>query len=155
MLPVETASTLSLNLGLLFCVALEPFFFYVFQTAPDAFLDFSSAAYALDTGSMMALLAGMMFIVIREDTHREVRRLRQVSIRNFRVSMVSQVIGSVLFIISASDVFWVKVPDFGYLRFLLWYIALGTFFASRAFSGSSVQGPSKPHSFNLSEAGKA
>jgi hypothetical protein len=54
---------------------------------------------------MMALLAGMMFIVIREDTHREVRRLRQVSIRNFRVYMVSQAIGSILFIISASDVF--------------------------------------------------
>jgi uncharacterized membrane protein len=135
-LPVETASTLSLNLGLLFCVALEPFFFYVYQTAPAAFLDFSSAAYALDTGSMMALLAGMMFLVIRQDSRREVRRLRQVSIRNFRVSMVSQAIGSGLFIISASDVFWVVVPDFGYLRFLIWYIALGTFFASRALSGS-------------------
>ena len=114
-LPVETASTLSLNLGLLFCVALEPFFFYVFQTAPTPptppatpitpFLDFSSAAYALDTGSMMALLSGMMFLVLRQDAHRKVRRLRQVSIRNFRVTMVSQAIGSVLFIISASDVF--------------------------------------------------
>jgi uncharacterized membrane protein len=135
-LPVETASTLSLNLGLLFCVVLEPFFFYVFQTAPATFLDFSSAAYALDTGSMMALLAGMMFLVLRQDAHSEVRRLRQVSIRNFRVSMVSQAIGSVLFIVSASEVFWVEVPDFGYLRFIMWYIALGTFFASRAFSGS-------------------
>jgi uncharacterized membrane protein len=135
-LPVETAGTLSLNLALLFCVALEPFLYYVFETAPAGFLDFSSAAYALNTGSMMALLAGMMYIVIRQDARGEVHRLRQGSIRNFRVTMASQAIGSVIFIISTSDVFWVNVPGFGYLRFLLWYIALGTFFASRAVSGS-------------------
>jgi uncharacterized membrane protein len=138
-LPVETAGTLSLNLGLLFCVALEPFLYYVFQTAAPGFLDFSSAAYALNTGSMMALLAGMMYTVIRQDARGKVHRLRQGSIRNFKVTMVSQAIGSVIFIISTSEVFWVVIPDFGYLRFLLWYIALGTFFASRAFSGTRAR----------------
>jgi uncharacterized membrane protein len=138
-LPVETAGTLSLNLGLLFCVALEPFFYYVFQTAAPGFLNFSSAAYALNTGSMMALLAGMMYIVVRQDARGEVHRIRQSSIRNFKVTMVSQAIGSAIFIISTSNLFWVEVPNFGYLRFLMWYIALGTFFASRAFAGSRAR----------------
>ena len=135
-LPVETAGTLFLNLALLFCVVLEPFLYYVFQLASTDFLDFSSAAYALNTGSMMALLAGMMYTAVRQDSHREVHRLREGSARNFRVTMASQAVGSIIFIVSTSDVFWVSVPVFGYLRFLLWYIALGTFFASRALSGS-------------------
>src|SRR5215471_6222373 len=42
-LPIETPGTLLLNLVLLFCVALEPFLYYVlFQTSSNDFLDFSS-----------------------------------------------------------------------------------------------------------------
>jgi hypothetical protein len=125
-------------------VALEPFLYYVFQTAPNGFLNFSSAAYALNTGSMMALLAGMMYAVIREEAHGKAHRLRKGSVRNFKVTMVSQAVGSALFLVSAFEIFWVSIPVFGYLRFLLWYIALGTFFASRGFSGLRTKRGKKP-----------
>jgi uncharacterized membrane protein len=140
-LPVETPVTLVLNLVLLFCVALEPFLYYIlFQTSDPIFLDFSSAAFALDTGAMMSLLSGMMFIVIREENVGVAHRLRPSAIRNFKVSMIAQVIAAAIFLASISEVFWIQIPGLGYLRFLMWYAALGTFFASRAFARKGVEG---------------
>lgn len=69
-LPVETQGTVFLNLALLFCVALEPFLYYVlFQTSDPVFLDFVSSAFALDTGAMMGILSSMMYMVIRQEEH--------------------------------------------------------------------------------------
>jgi uncharacterized membrane protein len=144
-LPVETSVTLVLNLGLLFCVALEPFLLYTqFQTSDLAFQDFSTAAFALDTGAMMGLLSGMMLMVLREERLSVAHRLRPSAVRNFRISMIAQAIGAALFLVSVSDVFWVEVPGLGNLRFLLWYGALGTFFASRAFARKGVEGTPTP-----------
>jgi uncharacterized membrane protein len=141
-LPVETPVTLFLNLALLFCVALEPFLYYIlFQPNIDSvFLDFSSAAFALDTGAMMVLLSGMMFIVLREEKLGVAHRLRASALRNFKISMTAQIIGAAIFLASISEVFWIQVPGLGYLRFLMWYAALGTFFASRAFARKGVEG---------------
>jgi uncharacterized membrane protein len=137
-LPVETPATLFLNLALLFGVALEPFLYYVlFQptTSSDlTLLDFASSAFALDTGGMMGLLSIMMYMVIRQEEHLKVRRLKPSSLRSFRVAMIAQMVGAVIFLGSTLGVFWVDVPGLGYLRFLLWYFALGTFFVSRAFA---------------------
>ena len=136
-LSVETSGTLLLNLALLFCVAVEPFLYYVFQfqaqTIPisSPFLDFSSAAFALDTGAMMGLLAGMTYLVVRQENRGEVRRLRATMVRKFRFSMISGAVGAAVFMASASEIFWIQVPNLGYLRFFLWYIAMGIFFASR------------------------
>ena len=139
-LPVETQGTVFLNLALLFCVALEPFLYYVlFSTSDPTFLDFASSAFALDTGAMMALLSSMMYLVVRQEEHGGVRRLRPIGLRNFKVSMVSQIVGAAIFLASTLEVFWVQVPNLGYLRFLLWYVALGTFFASRAFARKGAQ----------------
>jgi len=144
-LPVETSATLVLNLVLLFCVAVEPFLYYVlFQTSDPVLLDFSSAAFALDTGAMMALLSGMMFMVVREERSGIVHRLRPSAIRNFKVSLIAQAIGAAIFLVSVSDVFWIQIPGLGYLRFLLWYAALGTFFASRGFARKGVEGRTRP-----------
>jgi hypothetical protein len=57
-LPIETGGVLALNIVLLFCIALEPFLYYVFDTAGTSFLGFASAASALDTGAMMTILSG-------------------------------------------------------------------------------------------------
>ncbi len=132
-LSVETSEAMLLNLALLFCVALEPFLYYVFQTQPagSAFLDFSSAAFGLDIGSMMGLLGAMVYLVLHQEAHAEVHTLRAKSLRGFKVSMAAHAICAAIFLVSISDVFWVQVPNFGYLRFLLWYIALGIFFISR------------------------
>jgi uncharacterized membrane protein len=142
-LPVETQGTVFLNLGLLFCVALEPFLYYVLfstsATSDPTFLDFASSAFGLDTGAMMALLSSMMYLVVRQEEHGGVRRLRPIGLRNFKVSMVSQIVGAAIFLASTLEVFWVQVPNLGYLRFLLWYVALGTFFASRAFARKGAQ----------------
>ena len=133
-LPAESSGTIFLNLALLFCVALEPFLYYVlFQATVPAFVDFASAAYALDTGAMMGLLSGMMYLVVRQEGHAEVQKLDARSLRTFKVSMVAQGICAALFLVSASDFFWIPVPGVSYLRFLLWYVALGVFFTTRAF----------------------
>ena len=130
-LPVETSGALFLNLALLFCVALEPFLYYVLQTAPVGFLEFSSEAYGLDTGAMMGLLSGMMYLVVRQEAHADVHRLHANVVKRFRMSMIAQGIGAALFLASVSDIFWIKVPVEGYLRFLMWYFALAIFLASR------------------------
>jgi len=140
-LPVETSVTLVLNLALLFCVALEPFLYYIlFQTSDPVFLDFSSAAFALDIGAMMVLLSSMMFMALREERLGVAHRLRASAVRNFKISMISQMIGAAIFLASISGVFWVQIPGLGYLRFLMWYAALGTFFASRAFARKGEEG---------------
>jgi uncharacterized membrane protein len=131
-LPVETSGILILNLVLLFCVAVEPFLYYVFQTAAFTFLDFSSTAFALDTGAMIAALSGMTYLVLRQE-NRGIHRLSAGSARGFKISMVSETVGAAVFLVSSLGVFWVEIPGFGFLRFILWYFALMTFFTGRAF----------------------
>ena len=60
--------------------------------------------------------------------------------RNFKISMIAQIIGAAIFLASISEVFWIQVPGLGYLRFLMWYAALVTFFASRAVARKCVEG---------------
>src|SRR5215472_3657003 len=53
----ETPWTMGLNLLLLFCVALEPYLFFILQSQPGNhdFLDWASFAYALDVGGMFLI----------------------------------------------------------------------------------------------------
>ncbi|MGA3059635.1 MAG: TMEM175 family protein [Candidatus Bathyarchaeia archaeon] len=138
----ETSITLLLKFALLFCVALEPFLYYVYQTTVSAFLDFSSAAYAIDVGAMMVLLSGMTYIVIRQEVQREAHRLTARSIRLFRISMISRAICAAIFLASAFGIFWIQIPIFGNLRFVMWEVALGIFFASRAVTSWTGRKPS-------------
>ncbi|HYA56843.1 MAG TPA: hypothetical protein VEH57_00015, partial [Thermoplasmata archaeon] len=54
-LPYETPATLIVNVALLFCVAIEPFLFYVLVTVSAVGAD-ASVAFAADLGAMMFLL---------------------------------------------------------------------------------------------------
>jgi uncharacterized membrane protein len=141
--PVETQVAILLNLVLLFCVALEPFLYYVqaLQTTDTPFLDFSSSAYALDIGSMMALIAGMMYIAVYEETHGKVKKLGPVILRRFKVGTVLDASVAAVFLVSASPVFWVQVPGYGFLRFLVWYTALAAFIVSRTARRFSAKEP--------------
>ena len=57
-LPSEAPIALPLNLGLLFCVALESYLFYVVITTKTVELaDHASIAYGLDAGLMFLFLA--------------------------------------------------------------------------------------------------
>lgn len=130
-LPVETPGMQVLNLALLFCVVLEPFLYYVFEVAPPEFLGFSSAAFALDTGSMMAILSGMAFAMVRLEVQGKIHRLGPDLLRGFKIAVPAWAFAAGVFIASASEVFWVSLPSIGYLRYATWYIALVAFFASR------------------------
>jgi uncharacterized membrane protein len=150
-LPMETPGALVLNLVLLFCVAVEPFMYYVLFQAPSAFVGFASSAYAIDTGAMMGLLSAMMYLVLRQERGKPVR-IHPRLLMGFRTSMAAQAIGSLLFLASALGPFWLQIPVFGYLRFLMWYVALGVFFASRVFirRGPTSEGaPSAAHEMSV------
>ncbi len=122
-LTFESSSALLLNITLLFCVVLEPFLYYVLETAPSSFLDSWSIAFALDMGVIMGLLSGMMYLAVRQVKHSDASKLVASSIRRFKTLMISQAIVSALFFASISNIFWVPVPIAAYLRFLLWYIS--------------------------------
>jgi uncharacterized membrane protein len=132
LLSFETFGPLLLNLVLLFCVALEPFLYYVLQTASSTYLEFWSSAFALDMGGMMGMLSCLMFVAVRQARRGEVHRLPPSSIKRFRRVVISQALMSALFLASVSNIFWIQIPDLGYLRFLMWYLAIGVLLASRA-----------------------
>src|SRR5271154_6910185 len=69
-LPFEVAGTFLLNIVLLFCVAIEPYLFYVLYESPHSLQDFASSVYGVDVGSMMFLLAGMSYISLHEEKKR-------------------------------------------------------------------------------------
>ncbi len=55
-LPVETATGTILNVIMLFCVSLEPYLFNLLNSL-NGYSGFSSAAYAVDLGTLFAILA--------------------------------------------------------------------------------------------------
>jgi len=129
-LPTETGGIMSLNLALLFCVAIEPFLFYLLFKSAAGFEEFCSTVFALDTGAMMGLLSGMIYLVLRAEG-RGAHKLNKRSIRRFRASMVSGGVGSLVFLASSSSTFWVMIPGLGHLRYAVWFVALVLLFGSR------------------------
>lgn len=49
----EVRGTFLLNIVLLFCVAVEPYLFYVLSEGQNSLLEFSSSVYALDVEAML------------------------------------------------------------------------------------------------------
>ena len=120
-LPTEAPFALPLNLGLLFCVALEPYLFYVVITTKTLELvDPASIAYAIDAGLMFLFLAGLGYIVVKEEERRgDDKRLHPIVVNRFRRLTRLQAIVGGIYIASALPIFWVYTPV-GILRFLLW-----------------------------------
>lgn len=136
-LPGEGGSTFALNLVLLFCVALEPYLFYVLQSNPSqdlTFLYWASVGYALDVGGMLVVLASMIYLIVRGRS--KDLDLHPVTLRRFRIFMYSYLLTGGVYLVSALPIFWVETP-IGFLRFDLWYSAFAFFlvaFASRRVS---------------------
>jgi uncharacterized membrane protein len=121
-LSAEVPLAMLLNLLLLFCVALEPYLYYLVQSAqPLGLLDAASVGYALDAGSMFFLLAALAHLVIREDATgaKDRRHLHPAVLAGFRRGWKSQALVGAIFVVSALPVFWVSTPV-GFLRFDLW-----------------------------------
>ncbi|MDA4116965.1 MAG: TMEM175 family protein [Thaumarchaeota archaeon] len=128
-LPVEVPFALFLNIVLLFCVAIEPYLFYVVQSAQTlGVLDAGSVAYALDVGPMFLVLSALCFLLLKEERVRlSDRRVHPAVLARFRRFMFAQLIVGAIFVASALPVFWVNTP-IGFLRFDLWYSSFTIFF---------------------------
>jgi uncharacterized membrane protein len=140
-LPVEVPYALYANLLLLFCVALEPYLFYVLQTVQTFdLLDSASIAYALDVGGMFFLLAALAYLVVKEERSGMDgrRRLHPVVLARFRRAMKLQAIVGVIFVVSALPIFWVSTPV-GFLRFYLWPSSSLIFFVGRGSRKSAIK----------------
>ena len=131
-LPPDAAFALPLNVGLLFCVALEPYLFYVVTTSKTVELaDQFSIGYALDAGFMFLFLAGLAYSVTKDERGRgENTRLHPDIARRFRRLMRLQSIVGGIYLASALPIFWIDTP-IGPLRFLLWSSPFVIVFAFR------------------------
>jgi hypothetical protein len=135
-LPSEVPSALFLNLVLLFCVALEPYFFYMLMNgATQNLLGFTSVGYALDVGFMFVVLAILASFVLKQKERVEIEdqrpRLYAKALQSFRHMMIAECIVGALFLISAAPIFWVPTP-IGHLRFVLWYSSFLIFLISHS-----------------------
>lgn len=132
-LPVEVPFALLTNIVLLFLVALEPYLFYVLQSAKSFdLLDSASVAYALDLGGMFFMQAALAYLVVKEEKTRlhGQARLHPATLRRFRTTVKLDVVIGLVFFVSALPVFWVDTPV-GFLRFYFW---TPTFFTTVALA---------------------
>jgi hypothetical protein len=121
----ETGGAISLNLLLLFCVALEPYLFFVLQSKPSdlSFLNWASFGYALDVGAMFLILGGLIRPILRgKNMGVERLDLHPVLLRRFRVAMLFYAFVGGSYLVSALPIFWVDTP-IGPLRSIFWYSA--------------------------------
>jgi uncharacterized membrane protein len=123
-LPLEVRGTYVLNVMLLFCVAVEPYLFFVQEEAKPPFLAFAAASYALDVGAMLFILAGLDRILLSEERRGGLADLPPARLRRFRWSVAALSIGGVVFVASALPIFWTPVPLGEYLRFDMWYVVI-------------------------------
>lgn len=129
-LPVETRRTRGLNIVLLFFVALEPYLFNLLSSSGTSSassfpLAVSTTAYALDIGSIYAILASFNNILASD----EKRLVDPKLILTHRLIRNLQLLVSAMFFVSALPIFFdLKLnPNFP-LRFVLW---LASFFFVR------------------------
>jgi hypothetical protein len=124
-LPYEVRGTFLLNVVLLFCVAVQPYLFYVLSDGPPSLLQFASSVYGLDVGAMLFILAGLIRILLGEEKHSGSHvSLPPVRLWRFHRSLVSLAIGGAVFTVSALPFFWIPVPLGESLRLDMWYVVL-------------------------------
>jgi hypothetical protein len=130
-LPYEVRGTFLLNIALLFCVAVEPYLFYVQAEAQSSLLEFASSVYALNVGAMLFILAGLVRILLGEEKKGGSHALPADRLRRFQRSVISLTTGGAVFAVSALPFFWVPVPFLGdFLRFYIWYVAIAIIFVA-------------------------
>jgi len=131
----EVSSTLFLNLVLLFCVALEPYFFYMIMNGTyQNLVSFTSVGYALDVGFMFIILGTLASFVSKQEKALEQEqkpKLHPNVLQRFKHMMISEYIVGALFLISAPPIFWVPTP-LGHLRFIFWYSSFLVFLVSHS-----------------------
>src|SRR5215467_2755499 len=141
-LPVENPRSRDLNVVLLFFVSLEPYLYNLFPpSATPLSLDVSPPAYALDIGTIYAILASFNNILASKDhgffdteqrpTHRLIRD--------------RQIVVSAMFFLSAIPVFSVTLVPYIPVRYLWWFASFffirGTWIWRRVGKGKTKVTP--------------
>ena len=139
-LPYEVRGTFLLNIMLLFCVAVEPYLFYVLVEGKVSLIEFASSAYALDVGAMLFILAGLVRILLNEEKKRGSHDLPPDRLKMFRRFVISRVVGGVIFLVSALPLFWTPVPIGQFLRFDIWYAVMVILFVASWVGGRASGG---------------
>jgi len=138
----ESRGLVRLNIALLFLVALEPYFFFLFTNGPTEFVggrvdDVSSMLYAIDLAGLMTILAFFSDRIARN----EGRRIHPAEVRRHSINRMVFYSSASILLISALPIFWEAVV-FGYpLRYYLWagpliLIVAGSWQAERQFRGA-------------------
>jgi len=133
LVPVETAGMMRLNMLLLFLVAVEPYLFNLLVVQGMASLPLGqdvSAYFALDIGGMNLVLAYFAHLLTREEKKLTAPEL----IHGFRLTRDRIFVAGLIFVISATPIFWtigiVGVP----MRVILWVLTLPLLWLSRVFA---------------------
>ncbi len=120
-LRIETSRALNLNIVLLFLVSIEPFLFNELLHSSLILVQNISIIYALDLGGLFVIQAFLIQSVLADKDRPE------SLLSHYRLVRNSEIIGAVIFFISALPYFWTwTLPVDGVipLRFILWMIPL-------------------------------
>jgi uncharacterized membrane protein len=120
LLPVETTTTVILNVILLFAVSIEPYLFKFSHTLAGEFLNTVTSVYALDLGALQVLLGFFTHALTREERMLIPNHLikQYIHIRNF------EFLAAFIFFLSAIPVFGSHMIGRLSVRIYLWVIAV-------------------------------
>lgn len=107
---VETGIEVSLNILILFLVAVEPYLFYLLNIDTMQLLNLTSMLYAFDIAGLLIVLYAFYRIAIR--SHEKVKK---EILDYYKPVGDSLLIGSIIFVISALPIFW-SIRIFGALN---------------------------------------
>jgi uncharacterized membrane protein len=134
-LPIESQSALYLNLVLLFCVALQPYLYYILvSTQSLTQVNFESSAYALDVGTVFVILASLTYILLKEERtliRESPQKLHPLLVARFKRAMIVQLAVGAVFLLSTLPFFWIPT-QFGVIRMDMWGSAFVFFFLLRS-----------------------
>jgi uncharacterized membrane protein len=87
-LPIETESSIELNVILLFLVSIEPYLFSLVSTSTQMLKQYASVLYALDLAGLMIILASLTDVLTSEEKGLIKRELiGQLLLLRFQVSL--------------------------------------------------------------------
>ena len=130
--PHETQLTLIVTVGILFCVAIEPFLFYVAVVGTSASVGGpASTALGLDVGAMMLLLGAFYFLLLAEDRKVSHRPIHPDILRQLRVASVGRIVVGCVFLASALPLFDTSGLLGSTVREDVWLVCIGAFMAAQ------------------------
>jgi uncharacterized membrane protein len=120
-LPLQTMTSVRLNIAMLFLVSIEPYLLSLLNsTVLPAVFDFASVAYAIDLAGIMIILGLFTHMLIREENKLPAVRLISKQKRNRNALLMS----AVLFLISTLPQFLVWRFEGTPIRIWFWYVPL-------------------------------